>query len=1490
MKSRALLIGFVFLLNFGVFAGPLAAQHGIVTTPIGTGDDVGYSIKVQDDGKIVAGGYYETATYRDFVALRYHADLTLDESFDTDGIAPHNIWGNDNAESLIIQPDGKILLGGTSNQGGDMGCCDQYTVARLNTDGSADTGFGPSSSGHITVSIDSSWDLGRALALRSDGRMVLGGYIDDGAWNWNFALLGVKADGTLDPAFNPGGTYGMSPNNESKVVTSVDTGDDYGNAIAIQSDGKILQAGATHNGTNWDWAIVRFEADGDLDTTFGTGGIVTTDLRGYNDWGSSIALQSDGKIVFGSKSSNGTDNDFAVVRYNTDGSIDTTFGTNGMVFTTIGSGDDDGEAVTIQSDGKIVLAGFTWNGTDEDFAVVRYNTDGTLDTSFGTGGKVVTPIGSADDRAHGVTVQPDGKILVVGETDNGTNLDVAVVSYNSDGTLDESGAYRFRSVGTTATDLNTNSRTVEIYGTTATFSGAMPDNVGVGDVLQYQVTGTYYLAFIHGRVSDTVYTVVPADGGTPQAAAAGTAVAVYRAYTSLANWQALNENDIIDDTVENFDTSRDLVSANTIMKVACYGDGPDTTMVIIDGWTTSADNYIKIYTPYLSTEVGASQRHSGKWDNSKYRIESGVAPIRIGANSAGAGNVWIDGLQVYLSSVTGNGNSGILSYQTTQANHRISNNIIRSVTNNTYSYTGIYFFGAAASSEARIWNNIVYGFNGTNGSGISNSDADYTAYVYNNTVYDCSVGYATSGTSIAKNNIAYNNTNNYSGSFNAASTNNLSGPSQTDAPGSNPRNAVTVTFVDPSGSPPDFHLDSTDIGAKGYGTDLSGDASLDFTEDIDGGTRSGLWDIGADEYGVGSSTTLYRSVGTTATALENGTGNALTISGSTATFVSGLANNIGVGDVIEYDSDGDSSIDALAFIHGRINAQAYTVKDKDGNIPTAVSGDNDWAIYRAYTSLANWESQTENPNITEPAENDVNPSTDLVTANTILIVACYGDGFDSSAVTINGWTTGPNNYIKIYTPYLSSEVGTSQRHSGVWDDGKYRIEASPSNLMGVVTIRDEYVRVEGLQIEVQGTNESYGILGDLEHIQDLSDIRLSHNIIGGTGTLAAWATGISIFGYGFGNDPLIKIWDNIIYDFTSASASGIYGTNEGNPTIYIYNNTVYGCTIGYYRDGNGVLIAKNNIAFNNGDDYYGSFSTASDNNLGEDAAFSGDSNYVQTTQTAAQMFGNPTGSPRNLHVLNTSDATDAGADLSSDASLDFSDDIDGDSRPFASGWDIGADETDGRIAHWKLDEGTDTTADDSAGTNDGTLAGPSGGLPAWTCVTGGYALTFDGDDDEVSLPGPIIGDRAAWTVTAWIKVGADTADKRTIYSEGDTSADEYWTLYVGETENVVKFWSPNGSAYMSGTTNVEDDTWHLVTLVQRSKTDRELYVGTVSQDTDNADMGTLTYNTASIGLLRANGWTADWFLGTIDDVRIYDRALSVADSLRQQRTPNANRR
>ena len=158
--------------------------------------------------------------------------------------------------------------------------------------------------------------------------------------------------------------------------------------------------------------------------------------------------------------------------------------------------------------------------------------------------------------------------------------------------------------------MNTTPRTVEITNTTAIFDGPMPDNVGVGDVLQYQVAATTYLAVIHGRASNTTYTAFSTNGTTPQAAVAGTTVQVFRAYTFLAKWESLDENDTLDNLVENFDASTDLVAAGIVMSVACYADGPDC-YVDITGWTTGPDNYIRIFTPALPSEAGVSQRHAG---------------------------------------------------------------------------------------------------------------------------------------------------------------------------------------------------------------------------------------------------------------------------------------------------------------------------------------------------------------------------------------------------------------------------------------------------------------------------------------------------------------------------------------------------------------------------------------------------------------------------------------------------------------------------------------------------------------------------------------------------------------------------------------------------------------------------------------------------------------------------------------------------------------
>jgi hypothetical protein len=306
----------------------------------------------------------------------------------------------------------------------------------------------------------------------------------------------------------------------------------------------------------------------------------------------------------------------------------------------------------------------------------------------------------------------------------------------------------YRSVGITATNLNTSARTVEIAGSTATFSDSMPANVGVGDVLQYQVAATYYLAFISGRTSGTVYTVQSSTGGTPQAAAATTAVNVYRAYTSLSNWQAQDENDTIDDTVEDFDTSRDLVTPNVVMNVACYGDGADTTAVTVDGWTTAATNDIRIFTPVRPSEVGTSQRHPGKWDTSKYLLQATPAfdftVLLIRTSYAR-----VEGLQVWM--MTDQPSRGGIGFKKTSdtgvSDYEVSGNIVRGNGAGIQDIRiGINLWDSG-SGVLKVWNNVVYDFAGGASRGLRTSDdPDFTFYLYNNTVVDCRTASTCRGT------------------------------------------------------------------------------------------------------------------------------------------------------------------------------------------------------------------------------------------------------------------------------------------------------------------------------------------------------------------------------------------------------------------------------------------------------------------------------------------------------------------------------------------------------------------------------------------------------------------------------------------------------------------------------------------------------------------------------------------------------------------------
>ena len=232
----------------------------------------------------------------------------------------------------------------------------------------------------------------------------------------------------------------MTFNGTGQVTTAVGGGSYFYNSVAIQRDEKIVVASSALNESgNYDFAVVRYNTDGSLDTDFGAAGKVTTAIGNSDDSCTSIAMQRDGKIVVSGYFSNGTNLDIAVLRYNPNGSLDTTFNGTGKVTTAIGNGDDTASAVLLQPDGKIVVGGSTaLGGGARGVAVLRYDTNGSLDTTFNGTGKVTTAIG-IDAACISLAIQNDGKLVASGASVGNNpfiSYDFTVVRYNTDGSLD----------------------------------------------------------------------------------------------------------------------------------------------------------------------------------------------------------------------------------------------------------------------------------------------------------------------------------------------------------------------------------------------------------------------------------------------------------------------------------------------------------------------------------------------------------------------------------------------------------------------------------------------------------------------------------------------------------------------------------------------------------------------------------------------------------------------------------------------------------------------------------------------------------------------------------------------------------------------------------------------------------------------------------------------------------------------------------------------
>lgn len=356
----------------------------------------------------------------------------LDTTFGTAGKVTTSFGTDSGAGGIAVQKDGKIVIAGSSSNGTNS----TFALVRYNTDGSLDQSFNWNYTFRIggTVATAVARSSGaRSVAIQEDGKILVVGSANDGTTD-QIALVRYTTDGRLDTTFNGTG----------KSVTHVGN-NSFARAVVVQTDGKILVSGLSDGAA----ALLRYNPDGTLDTTFhGTGIQTAAFMNGAQ--GGWVTLQKDGKILLAGDAWIGNRRLFALARYNPDGNLDTslnwnyTFRFGGTVTTPVG-GDvstySGVRSVTVQADGKILLAGFCYDGTGastnygkRDFAIVRYTSDGRLDTTFNGTGKVTTSFGNNLSLAYSVAVQANGKILVAGDDSKG----FAIARYNTDGGLDSS--------------------------------------------------------------------------------------------------------------------------------------------------------------------------------------------------------------------------------------------------------------------------------------------------------------------------------------------------------------------------------------------------------------------------------------------------------------------------------------------------------------------------------------------------------------------------------------------------------------------------------------------------------------------------------------------------------------------------------------------------------------------------------------------------------------------------------------------------------------------------------------------------------------------------------------------------------------------------------------------------------------------------------------------------------------------------------------------
>lgn len=355
------------------------------------------SIAIQSDGKIVAAGIRKTESSYNFQLTRYNSNGELDVSFGQNGKVNTVINDESIPYSVAVQKDGKIIVAGNtsiSNKGYFS------ALVQYNVDGSLDTNFGTNG-----IIIDSISRNVADIALQEDGKIIAG--VDAGN---HFSILRFNQNGILDEAFGIAGRV-TTPILKSSSIW----------AITIMDDGKIVASGGAVNTDDISmFALAKYISNSNPDSSFGTSGIITAKIGvsysspfdiGGGEASTSLAFQADNKIILAGYS----DDYLVMARFNPDGTLDINFGDTGKVYTDMYP---TARGLALQTDGKIIICGIK----EGDFSLTRFNSDGTPDLSFGTEGIFIIDIGGEHDYVECLSIQNDGKIIMAGSTDIGSAI------------------------------------------------------------------------------------------------------------------------------------------------------------------------------------------------------------------------------------------------------------------------------------------------------------------------------------------------------------------------------------------------------------------------------------------------------------------------------------------------------------------------------------------------------------------------------------------------------------------------------------------------------------------------------------------------------------------------------------------------------------------------------------------------------------------------------------------------------------------------------------------------------------------------------------------------------------------------------------------------------------------------------------------------------------------------------------------------------------